>query len=73
VVVYRATLDVPGKLAWFVPQLLAAERHRRGTPAGQSGADLLLAAGPGLRWFHDPTSPDAPTVFFERHDKRGNL
>jgi hypothetical protein len=34
VIAYRATLDVPGELAWFAAQLLLAEHHRRGTPAG---------------------------------------
>jgi hypothetical protein len=45
VIAYRATLDVPRELAWFVSRLLAAERQRRGTPAEQPGADLLLAGG----------------------------
>jgi hypothetical protein len=34
VIAYRATLDVPGELAKFVAELLAAERHRRGNPRG---------------------------------------
>jgi hypothetical protein len=32
-IVYRATLDVPGELVQFVAKLLLAERRRRGTRA----------------------------------------
>ena len=31
-IAYRATVDVPRKLACFVARLLAVERRRRGTP-----------------------------------------
>ena len=44
-IAYRATLDVPSELVWFVAQLLLAERRWRDTPPGQPGADLLLAGG----------------------------
>ena len=33
VIAYRATLDVPRELAWFVAKLLLAERQRRGRRA----------------------------------------
>src|SRR5207302_7464305 len=34
VIAYRATLDVPREVVWFLAKLLAAERQRRGTPRG---------------------------------------
>jgi hypothetical protein len=34
VIAYRATLNVPRELAWFVARLPLAERRRRGTRAG---------------------------------------
>ena len=40
-IVYRATLDVPRELAWFVAKLLLAERRRRGTPGSMH--DLTCA------------------------------
>jgi hypothetical protein len=68
VIAYRATLDVPAELAQFVAKLLLAERHRRGTPRGQPGPDLLLAGGAGAamvpRLHHPgrgrPASPGDP-------------
>lgn len=56
-IAYRATLDVPRELAWFVAELLA-ERRRRGTRVA-AGAELFLAGGAGLRWFRDRTSAEA--------------
>ena len=56
---YRATLDVPSELAWFVSRLLAAERRRRGTPRGSRALTCFWQAVLGLRWFHDRTAPDA--------------
>ena len=44
-IVYRATLDVPRELVWFVAKLLLAERRRHA--ARQPGAELLLAGGAG--------------------------
>jgi len=47
VITYRATVDVPRELVWFVARLLLAERRRRGDTGRQPGADLLLAGGAG--------------------------
>ena len=58
-IAYRATLDVPRELAWFVAKLLAAERRRRGTPKGSRALTCFWQAVLGLRWFRDRTSPDA--------------
>jgi hypothetical protein len=58
VIAYRATLDVPRELAWFVAKLLLAERRRRGTPRGSRALSFWQAAL-GLRWFRDRTSADA--------------
>ena len=59
VIAYRATLDVPRELAWFVAKLLLAERHRRGTPRGSRALSCFWQAVLGLRWFRDRTTPDA--------------
>jgi hypothetical protein len=59
VIAYRATLDVPRELAWFVAELLLAERRRRGTPRGSRALTCFWQAVLGLRWFRDRTSPDA--------------
>ena len=56
---YRATLDVPRELAWFVGRLLLAERHQRGTPCGSRALSCFGQAVLGLRWFRDRTTPDA--------------
>jgi hypothetical protein len=58
VIAYRATLDVPGELAWFVAGLLA-ERHRHGTPRGSRALTCFWQAVLGLRWFRDRTAADA--------------
>jgi hypothetical protein len=52
---YRAKFDVPAALLRYLSRLLAAERHRRGTPARSrklSRRDQALLA---LRWFRDRT------------------
>jgi hypothetical protein len=59
VIAYRATLDVPRELAWFVAKLLLAERRRRGTPRGSRALSCFWQAVVGLRWFRDRTTPDA--------------
>jgi hypothetical protein len=59
VIAYRATLDVPRELAWFVAKLLLAERRRRGTPRGSRALSCFWQAVAGLRWFRDRTTPDA--------------
>jgi DDE superfamily endonuclease len=59
VIGYRATLDVPRELAWFVARLLLAERHQRGTPCGSRALSCFGQAVLGLRWFRDRTTPDA--------------
>jgi hypothetical protein len=59
VIAYRATLDVPRELVWFVAKLLLAERRRRGTPRGSRALSCLWQAVLGLRWFGDRTSADA--------------
>ena len=58
-IAYRATLDVPRELAWFVAKLLLAERHRRSTPRGSRALSCFWQAVLGLRWFRDRTTPDA--------------
>ena len=58
-IVYRATLDVPRELVWFVARLLLAERRRRGTPRGSRALTCFWQAALGLRWFRDRTCPDA--------------
>ena len=57
-ITYRATLDVPGELVWFVARSLLAER-RRGTPEGSRALTCFWQAVLGLRWFRDRTMPDA--------------
>jgi hypothetical protein len=59
VIAYRATLDVPGELAQFVAQLLAAVRRRRGSPRGSRALSCFWQAVLGLRWLRDRTTPDA--------------
>ena len=58
-IAYRATLDVPRELVQFTAKLLAAERHRRGTPAGRRALTCYWEAVLALRWFRDRTSPAA--------------
>ena len=58
-IAYRATLDIPRKLAQFVAKLLAAERHRRGTPRGSRALTCFWQPVLGLRWFRDRTASDA--------------
>jgi hypothetical protein len=59
VIAYRATLDVPRELVWFVSELLLAERRRRGTPRGSRALSCFCQAVLGLRWFRDRTTADA--------------
>jgi hypothetical protein len=59
VIAYRATLDVPRELAWFVAKLLMAERHRRRTPKGSRALTCFGQAVLGLRWFRDRTGAEA--------------
>ena len=58
-IAYRATLDVPRELVAFTAKLLAAERRRRGTPAGSRALSCFGEAVLALRWFRDRTSPGA--------------
>ena len=58
-IAYRAALDVPGELAWFVAKLLLAERRRRGTPRGSRALTCFWQAVLGLRWFRDRTGAEA--------------
>jgi hypothetical protein len=58
-IAYRATLDIHRELAQFVAKLLAAERHRRGTPRGSRVLTCFWQAVLGLRWFRDRTAPNA--------------
>ena len=53
---HRATLDVPRELVQFTAKLLAAERRRRGTPAGSRALTCFWEAVLALRWFRDRTS-----------------
>ena len=55
-IAYRATLDVPRELAWFVAKLLLAERRRRGTPRALT---CFWQAVLGLRWFRDRAGAEA--------------
>jgi DDE superfamily endonuclease len=59
VIAYRATLDVPRELVWFVAKLLLAERHRRCTPRGSRALTCFWQAVLGLRWFRDRTTAEA--------------
>jgi hypothetical protein len=54
---YRATLDVPAELLRYLARLLAAERRRRGTPAGSRRLTCRDQALLALRWFRDRTRP----------------
>jgi hypothetical protein len=56
---YRATPDIPGKLAQFTAKLPRAERRRRGTPKGSRALTCFWEAVLRVRWFRDRTSPDA--------------
>jgi len=56
---FRATLDVPREVVWFLAKLLAAERQRRGTPRGSRALTCFWRAVLGLRWFRDRTAADA--------------
>ena len=58
-IAYRATLDVPRELAWFVAKILLAERRRRGTPRGSRALSCFWQAVLGLRWFRDRTAANA--------------
>ncbi len=58
-IAYRATLDVPRELAWFVAKLLLAERRQRGTPRGSRALSCFWQAVLGLRWFRDRTTAEA--------------
>ena len=58
-IAYRATLDVPRELAWFVAKLLLAERRCCGTPRGSRALSCFWQAVLGLRWFRDRTTADA--------------
>ena len=55
----RATLDVPGELAWFAAKLLLAERRRRGTPRGSRALSCFWQAVLGLPWFRDRTAAES--------------
>ena len=59
-IVYRAILDVPRELVWFVAEMLLAERRRRGTPGGRRALSCFCrrcwacrgsaTAPPWMRW-----------------------
>jgi DDE superfamily endonuclease len=59
VIPYRAMLDVPAELVRYVSRLLAAERRRRGTPAGSRKLSSRDQAVLALRWFRDRTRIEA--------------
>lgn len=52
-------LDVPAELLRYVSRLLAAERRRRGTPAGSRRLTCRDQAVLALRWFRDRTRIEA--------------
>ena len=56
---YRAMLDVPAELLRYLSRLLAAERRRRGTPAGSRKLTCREQAVLALRWFRDRTRIEA--------------
>ena len=56
---YRAMLDVPAELLRYLSRLLAAERRRRGTPAGSRKLSCRDQAVLALRWFRDRTRIEA--------------
>jgi hypothetical protein len=56
---YSAMLDVPAELLRHVSRLLAAERRRRGTPAGSRRLTCRDQAILALRWFRDRTRIEA--------------
>lgn len=47
---YRAVLDVPRELVWFLARLLGAERRRRGTRRGRRALTPFRQAVLVLRW-----------------------
>jgi hypothetical protein len=53
-------LTSPGELVQFTAELLAAERRRRGTPAGSRALTCFREAVLALRRFRDRTSPGSP-------------
>ena len=55
---YRAMLDVPAGLLRYLTRLLAAERRRRGTPAGSRALTCRAQALMALRWFRDRARPE---------------
>jgi hypothetical protein len=59
VIPYRAMLDVPAELLRYLSRLLAAERRRRGTPAGSRRLTCRDQAVMALRWFRDRTRIEA--------------
>jgi DDE superfamily endonuclease len=59
VIPYRAMLDVPAELPRYLSRLLAAERRRRGTPAGSRKLTCRDQAILALRWFRDRTRIEA--------------
>jgi len=52
-------LDVPAELVRYLSRLLAAERRRRGTPAGSRKLTCRDQAILALRWFRDRTRIEA--------------
>src|SRR5215472_4041382 len=52
-------LDVPAALVRYLSRLLAAERRRRGTPAGSRKLTCRDQAVLALRWFRDRTRIEA--------------
>jgi hypothetical protein len=56
---YRAMLDVPAELLRYLTRLLAAERHRRVTPARSRKLTCREQAKLALRWFRDRIRIDA--------------
>lgn len=52
-IAYRAILDVPRELAWFLGRLLQTERRERGTRRGSRALTCFRQAVFGLRWFRE--------------------
>ena len=59
-IIYRATLDVPRELVWFVARLLRAERKARGTRKGTRLLTCYQQALFELAWFRE--KKDIPTL-----------
>ncbi|WP_189062284.1 transposase family protein, partial [Longimycelium tulufanense] len=54
-IAYRATLDLPRELAWYLAGLLRADQRQRRTPKGRRALSVFRHAVLALRWFREGT------------------